>query len=75
MWIMGAVMVALCGALFTMVRTSDNNRHATLVETEVRRYAEAIPPAVSRVCDLIQPYDVERQQHLCVHTRCRRLHA
>ena len=41
-WILGAVMVALMGALFTMVRTSSLEQQRALGETEVRHLAELV---------------------------------
>jgi hypothetical protein len=41
-WILGAVVTAISGALFVMIRASDLDRRRALVETELRRYSEAI---------------------------------
>jgi len=49
-WIMGAVMVALCGALFTMVSTAGQQGRRTLAETELRHYADAILAAPYQDC-------------------------
>jgi prepilin-type N-terminal cleavage/methylation domain-containing protein len=39
-WIMGGVMVALMGALFSLSRASDLQRKTSLAETELRHYVE-----------------------------------
>ena len=41
-WIMGAIMVSLIGALFTMTRTSDINRKTTEAESEMRDLEAAV---------------------------------
>ncbi len=41
-WIMGAVVTAMSGALFTMVKSSDINRRQSLAEAELRRFAETV---------------------------------
>jgi prepilin-type N-terminal cleavage/methylation domain-containing protein len=50
-WILGAVMTALCAALFTMSKSSDYNRRLTLAETELRAYAEALQAAPYVPCE------------------------
>ena len=45
-WIMGAVMVALMGALFTMMRTSDINRKTTEAESESPTWKPQCAPPV-----------------------------
>lgn len=47
---MGAVMVALMGALFTMTKASDLARKTTLAETELRHYAEFVRNATYSEC-------------------------
>jgi prepilin-type N-terminal cleavage/methylation domain-containing protein len=49
-WIIGAILVAMVGGLFTMIRASDLSRRQALVESEVRRYAEAIRAAPYHAC-------------------------
>jgi type II secretory pathway pseudopilin PulG len=49
-WIMGGVMVALIGALFTMSRASDMARRNTVAETELRHLAEAVRSAPYEDC-------------------------
>lgn len=45
LWIIGAVMVALIGALFTMTRTSDVNRKTAEAESEMRDLEAAVRAA------------------------------
>src|SRR3974390_2072341 len=49
-WIMGGVMVALFGALFSTITASDLQNRTTLVETELRHYSEAVNAAVYHPC-------------------------
>ncbi len=41
-WILGAVIVSMCGALFTLTKASDFNRRSATVEAELRTYADAL---------------------------------
>src|SRR4051794_31565320 len=47
---MGAVMVALVGAIFTMSRGSDLARRTTIAETELRRLEESVRNAAYEPC-------------------------
>ncbi len=49
-WIMGALVVTMSGAIFTMIRGSDLTRQRTLVEAELRRYADAVRAAPYQDC-------------------------
>jgi type II secretory pathway pseudopilin PulG len=49
-WIMGAVMVTLIGALFTMTKASDFQRRLAAVDVELRHYAEALRSATYLPC-------------------------
>jgi type II secretory pathway pseudopilin PulG len=60
-WIMGAVMVALVGAIFTMSRGSDLARRTTIAETELRRVEEFVrnapyEPCISTTTHYTDPY-------------------
>jgi prepilin-type N-terminal cleavage/methylation domain-containing protein len=41
-WIVGAVMTAMMGALITMSRASDIENRTTIAETELRHYSEIV---------------------------------
>jgi len=55
-WILGAVMVSLCGALFTMTRTADVERRNALVDVEVRHYIEALRATPYVPCAIATTY-------------------
>jgi type II secretory pathway pseudopilin PulG len=57
LWIMGAVMVALIGALFTMTKASDLSKRTTIAETELRRYAEAVRAVPYTACQDADTYE------------------
>jgi prepilin-type N-terminal cleavage/methylation domain-containing protein len=55
-WILGAVIVTMCGAIFTMIKGSDYANRTTLAETELRRYADAVRAAPYQDCAGVPGY-------------------
>jgi Tfp pilus assembly protein PilV len=54
-WILGAVMVTMSSALFSVIKTSDLARRQALAEVELRHYAEAIRQAPYIPCAQLYP--------------------
>ncbi len=49
-WILGAIVTAFAGAMFTMIRSSSLERTETLLETELRHYSEAVQAQAYWAC-------------------------